>query len=293
MGMAVFYHTLNCTLPFPWPPPSCKGFQFDVITLDLIEDWIYYWHKLIFRSLMPRKPGPKIIRAMPAARIFLPSSYPPDDARGGIFLLLEEWEALRLVDYAGMEQSQAARSMGISRQSVQMLVSSARGKLARAVVEGLALRIQGESNLTNKNDTLSMKRNSTMKIAVTAQNDQVFPHFGRTPEFYVVSAENGKIIEEGTLPAPAEGHGALVGFLVEQGTDALICGGVGGGAVNSLRAAGIQIYAGAAGPVKEQVLSLLSGHLPQQGEANCDHHDEHGHGHGHGHGGEGCGHHHA
>lgn len=133
-----------------------------------------------------------------------------------------------------------------------------------------------------------------MKIAVTTQHTQVFPHFGRTPEFYVVTAEDGKIVEESIVPAPAEGHGALVGFLVSQGVDALICGGVGGGAVNSLRAAGIQIYAGASGSSKEQVLSLLSGQLSQQGDANCDHHEEHDHNHQHehDHGGHGCGHHH-
>ena len=129
-----------------------------------------------------------------------------------------------------------------------------------------------------------------MKIAVTTQHTQVFPHFGRTPEFYLVTAEDGKITEEKIIAAPAEGHGALVGFLVSQGVDTLICGGIGGGAVNGLRSSGIKVYAGASGSVKEQVLSLLSGQLPQQGEANCDHHDEHDHEHQHGQGhGHGCG----
>ena len=205
-------------------------------------------------------------------------------------LLLEEWEALRLVDYAGMEQAQAALSMGISRQSVQMLVSSARTKLARAVVEGLPLQILGDQEQNTHTTLRHEERTRKMKIAVTAQHTQVFPHFGRTPEFYLVTAEDGKIIEEKIVAAPAEGHGALVGFLISQGVDTLICGGVGGGAVNGLRAAGIQVYAGAAGSVREQVLSLLSGQLPQQGDANCDHHDEHDHEHQHGQGhGHGCG----
>lgn len=238
---------------------------------------------------MPRNPSPKTIRSTPPARIFIPTKSNPDTIRGGIIMLLEEWEALRLVDYAGLEQTTAALSMGISRQSVQMLVSSARSKLARAVVEGLPLHIQGDPENTGNNQTSITKRNSMMKIAVTTQHTQVFPHFGRTPEFYVVTAEDGKIVEESIIPAPAEGHGALVGFLVGQGVDALICGGVGGGAFNSLRAAGIQIYAGASGSVKEQVLSLLSGQLSQQGDANCDHHDEHDHNNDHG--GHGCGHH--
>lgn len=243
---------------------------------------------------MPRKPSQKTIRSTPPARVFNPTESDPVSAQGGITLLLEEWETLRLVDYAGLDQTMAALSMGISRQSVQMLLSSARSKLARVVVEGLPLYILGDPKDIGSNQSPLSKRKTSMKIAVTTQHTQVFPHFGRTPEFYVVTAEEGKIVEERIIPAPAEGHGALVGFLVSQDVDALICGGIGGGAVNSLRAAGIQIYAGASGSVKEQVLSLLSGQLPQQGDANCDHHDEHDHNHHHDHdrGGHGCGHHH-
>ena len=234
----------------------------------------------------------------------MPSEATLAKAEGGIILLLEEWEALRLVDYVGLEQSEAAISMDVSRQSVQMLCSSARTKLARAIVEGLPLQIVGEPHKKTQPALRFNERTKKMKIAVTAQHTQVFPHFGRTPEFYIVTAEDGKITEEQIIPAPAEGHGALVGFLVSQGVDTLICGGVGGGAINSLRAAGVQVYAGAAGPVKEQVQSLLNGQLPQQGEANCDHHEHehnhqhgqggcgHHHEHGHSHGEVGCGHHH-
>ena len=239
---------------------------------------------------MPRNPSQKTIRSSPPSRSFVPLGRSVASGQSDVNLLLEEWEALRLVDYAGMEQAQAALSMGISRQSVQMLVSSARTKLARAVVEGLPLQILGDQEQNTHTTLRYEERTRKMKIAVTTQHTQVFPHFGRTPEFYLVTAEDGKIIEEKIVAAPAEGHGALVGFLISQGVDTLICGGVGGGAVNGLRAAGIQVYAGAAGSVREQVLSLLSGQLPQQGDANCDHHDEHDHEHQHSQGhGHGCG----
>jgi len=248
---------------------------------------------------MPRKPSLKIIRSDPPALTFSPDELNPNALQGGINMRLEEWEALRLVDYAGLEQTEAALSMGISRQSVQMLLASARSKMARAVVEGLPLHIQAESKQTSRRENLFMKRNSKMKIAVSTQNGEVFPHFGRTPEFFVVNTENGKITDEKVVPAPAEGHFTLVNFLEEQGVDTLICGWIGGGAINRLRSTGIKIYSGASGPVKEQVLSLLSGQLPQEGDnfkeegggcgcgSNGEH--EHAHEHGHAHGGGGCG----
>ena len=203
---------------------------------------------------MPRKPSRKTIRSAPTVRAFMPLGDLPPRGESEIVLLLEEWEALRLVDYAGMEQTKAAQSMGISRQSVQMLVSSARTKLARAAVEGLPLQIIGEQELNDQTNLRYEERTNKMKIAVTAQHTQVFPHFGRTPEFYLVDADEGKIREEKIIAAPAEGHGALVGFLVSQGVDTLICGGIGGGAVNGLRSSGIKIYAGTLGQVKEQML---------------------------------------
>ena len=82
---------------------------------------------------------------------------------------------------------------------------------------------------------------------------------------------------------------------------ALICGGIGGGAINALAQAGITVYAGAQGSCDACVEALIAGTLAQNGEATCGchgHDHEHAHEHGescgcHGHheheGHEGCG----
>ena len=80
------------------------------------------------------------------------------------------------------------------------------------------------------------------------------------------------------------GHGALAGFLRDHGVDALICGGIGGGARNALAQAGIQLYPGASGDADSQVEALLAGRLVYDPDTVCAHHD---HGEGHD-----CGHHH-
>ena len=76
------------------------------------------------------------------------------------------------------------------------------------------------------------------------------------------------------------------------GADVIICGGIGGGAVQALTAAGIQLYAGVSGDADQAVEELLAGKLSPNAEANCDHHG-HGEGHhdckGHGEGHHGCG----
>jgi len=54
----------------------------------------------------------------------------------------DELEALKLCDLEGFTQHQAGQKMGVSRGTVQRLVSSARRKVARALVEGAALVLE-------------------------------------------------------------------------------------------------------------------------------------------------------
>jgi len=60
-----------------------------------------------------------------------------------IVLTLDEFEALRLADYEGLYQEQAAARMNVSRQTFGRIVDSARGKMARMLVQGCTLRIRG------------------------------------------------------------------------------------------------------------------------------------------------------
>ena len=57
-------------------------------------------------------------------------------------LAADELEALRLCDGLGLTQEEAGTRMGISRGTVQRLVSSARQKTINAIVSGKALVIE-------------------------------------------------------------------------------------------------------------------------------------------------------
>lgn len=60
-----------------------------------------------------------------------------------VILGVDEFEALRLVDYLLLEQGQAADKMGISQPTLSRVVSTARKKIAEAITQGKALRIKG------------------------------------------------------------------------------------------------------------------------------------------------------
>jgi len=58
-------------------------------------------------------------------------------------LSLEEAEAIRLKDLEDLDQEQAAMRMNISRPTFQRVLESARKKVADALLNGKAVRIEG------------------------------------------------------------------------------------------------------------------------------------------------------
>ena len=124
-----------------------------------------------------------------------------------------------------------------------------------------------------------------MRIAVTYENGEIFQHFGHTEQFKIYDVVDNSVKESQIVDTNGNGHGALAGFLLSNQVDALICGGIGGGAQNALAQAGIKLYAGVSGSADDAVNALLNGTLGYSTEANCSHH---GHGEGHTCGEHGC-----
>ncbi|MDR3423484.1 MAG: DUF134 domain-containing protein [Alphaproteobacteria bacterium] len=90
--------------------------------------------------MRPRKC--RIVRSNPLVRFFKPQGMP---LRGLEVVKLkdEEWEAILQSDYKGLDQEAAARMMGVSRPTFSRTLSSARKAVAKALVEGKALEIDG------------------------------------------------------------------------------------------------------------------------------------------------------
>lgn len=63
-----------------------------------------------------------------------------------IKLYRDELEALKLCDFEGLFQEQAGKKMGVSRGTVQRILTSARKKTAEALATGAALVYEGEGD---------------------------------------------------------------------------------------------------------------------------------------------------
>ncbi len=126
------------------------------------------------------------------------------------------------------------------------------------------------------------KEDGIMRIAVTYENGDIFQHFGHTEQFKVYDVEDGAVKASRVISSDGFGHGALAGFLGNNQVDALICGGIGGGAQAALAEAGIRLYAGCSGAADAAVEALLAGKLNWEENPVCNHHGEHHHGDCHG-----------
>ena len=58
-------------------------------------------------------------------------------------MTVDEFEAVRLKDLGGLDEETAAKKMNISQPTFNRLVSSARKKIADAIVNGKAIKIEG------------------------------------------------------------------------------------------------------------------------------------------------------
>ena len=118
-----------------------------------------------------------------------------------------------------------------------------------------------------------------MKIVVTSQgsdlNAQVDPRFGRARSFLVVDTDTEEFsVHDNTQNLNAvQGAGIQAGRTVaELGVEAVVTGNVGPKAFAALQAAGVKIYLGASGTVKEAVEQFKAGQLQDASKANVEGH---------------------
>ena len=113
-----------------------------------------------------------------------------------------------------------------------------------------------------------------VKIAVTYKDGEVFQHFGHSEQFKIYVVEDNKVVASKVIGTDGNGHEALASYLESDGVDVLICGGIGGGAINALSASGIQVVPGVTGSTDEAVAMYLNGKLSVNMTPNCSHHGE-------------------
>ena len=93
---------------------------------------------------MPRPVKWRRVYSVPGVTYFKPAGIPLR-VLNEVCLTVEEAEAIRLKDTEGLQQEQGAERMNISRPTFQRVLGAARKKIADALLNGKAIRIEGGS----------------------------------------------------------------------------------------------------------------------------------------------------
>lgn len=110
-----------------------------------------------------------------------------------------------------------------------------------------------------------------MKIAVSCNGSQIWPHFGHCENFMVYETDNGQILSEQSVPNPGHRPGFLPNFLADMGVEVMISGGMGGGAVDIFNERGVEVILGAQGDARSAVEAYLRGELESTGSVCHEH----------------------
>ncbi len=205
-----------------------------------------------------------------------------------VYLTIEGAESLRLVDSKGLDQQSAAERMDVSRHTLGRILAQARQVVARAITEGLAIRIEGGNFIMkgqNETRQVSVTAQKSMmdtgvrqmkKIAVSSEgpilDDQVDSRFGRAGGFLIVDPETMECeyIENGAGQVARQGAGIQAAELVAgAGAGVVLSGYVGPKAFSALAAAGIRVAHNCDNmTVREAVEKFTKGEIPLVDQSN-------------------------
>ena len=91
---------------------------------------------------MPRPRKCRKVCCLPRVNQFVPID--GDESVDEIIIMtVDEYESIRLIDNEGFTQEQCSEYMKVARTTAQQIYNNARRKVARALVMGLTLKIEG------------------------------------------------------------------------------------------------------------------------------------------------------
>lgn len=93
-------------------------------------------------AIMPRPIKCRKVCCLPRNDGFVPLRK-RDDTSETVMIMVDEYETIRLIDNENFSQEECGEYMKIARTTVQMIYNNARKKIAQALVNGLAIKIEG------------------------------------------------------------------------------------------------------------------------------------------------------
>jgi len=191
---------------------------------------------------VPRPKKRRRVSGVPPHRQFGPHRKNKEAVAEAIFLSVDEYETLRLIDYQRKTQKEASEIMGVSRTTVQAIYDKARMNVTTSLVEGKNIVIDGgdyvyeapkayrvktpgktKHDYASESETVDIgkKPHGATRIVISTIEGEV-SHIGEAEDFKVFDLENTAIINKQTTERPDIPGGFLPSFLKRHDVDIII-----------------------------------------------------------------------
>lgn len=258
---------------------------------------------------MPRPTCRRRIGFQAKTIFFKPAGIPLGDIQE-IVIGHDEVEAMRLKNLLGFPQEEAAGRMGVSQPTFHRLINAAHQKIADAIINGKALRIDGgnvafgdqadgpcrfrkhwgegcvsaetaarDAAASQIQENENVQGGAQMKIAVTSTDGtldgMVDERFGRAKKIVLVDLDDGShaTVDNVQNMNAAQGAGIQTAQnIVQAGAKIVISGHLGPNAFRVVSAAGIDVYTTANMTVREALEAYKNGSLAKLAGADVEGH---------------------
>ena len=237
---------------------------------------------------MPRPIKERSVSDKPFCCRFVPEN---NSNHESVTLTMDEFEVIRKCDYERLSQENCALTMNVSRTTVQRIYSSARSKIAEALVCGKVLEIDGgkvsfdSEELLDTNNYKNKKGEVSMKIAIGLDGNNVANHFGQCNDYRIIELLENKVVNQVDIHDEEYVHQLRPQFLKDLGVDDSIMNSMGKGAYNRLIALNIKTINAENKSVEDALNSFLKNELNLELIGHechgCGSHSEKGHNHHH------------
>ncbi|MFH2129364.1 MAG: DUF134 domain-containing protein [bacterium] len=218
---------------------------------------------------MTRPKSLRLIDAIPEVKWFKPAGIKMCSLEE-VSLTFDEIEAIRLADLECLYHEQVAERMDVSRQTVGRILVSARRKIAEALVNGKAIRLDGGHikfrrpacldpgvDLSKRQLTPEQIREPN-QIVITAKGpdleSEVDLRFGRSKFFILIHLDTEAFTVLSNENSDASGKGVGIKNsqrIIDAGAEVVITGRVGEKAMGMLSSLGIRIFLVDGGTVRD------------------------------------------
>lgn len=202
-------------------------------------------------------------RRLESNRIFKPAGIPSTDIEVTT-INIDELEAIRLIDYEGKSQIEAAKEMEVSRGTIQRLVEKARKKMIETILTNQGLKISNDiSNIKLKGENkLDIAEKEILKVAFpTKDKVTITKNFEELVEFMIYTINETDIIAVTYLPIYVGMDYNLPIVLSEHDVDIVFTSNMNKKMIKHMDHAGIDVILGGRGRIDVSLNEYMSGFL--------------------------------